>query len=224
MLAELLLAIAILAIVGIMVAQVTTTSVRLSGSSGDRLIQLRLAEEALEALRAVSQGNNAASQGWNRLYQPPDGTGDPVTAKGGSQPYRVIQSGGAWILQSGEEQITLSGKTYSRKIIIENVCRDTTSGTIVTNAGVPPCISGNADDPGTQKITVTVTSSASPSVSLAVYFSRYLNEGLKQTNWNGGINSGPFDATSNVTTISSSQNADVGNANCGGGACIRLQP
>ncbi|MEK9152654.1 MAG: hypothetical protein AAB692_04775 [Patescibacteria group bacterium] len=224
-LAEILLTIAIVAIIAPIAAQVTVMSNRLSASSNERLIQLQLAEEAMEAMRAISQGNDAGSQGWNRVYRPPDGSGDPAGAKGSSNPYRTVQSGGIWVLQSGAETLTISGRTYVRKIVVENVCRDNASDAIITAAGVPPCTAGNADDPATQKISVSVTSASLPDAILTSFFSRYLNEGTRQTDWSGGVNAGPFGAASSFTAVSSSQDADIGNSNCGaGGPCIRLQP
>lgn len=172
----------------------------------------------MEALRAISQGNNVSSQGWNLLYRPPDGTGDPSSSKGATNPYHPEQSGGIWVLVPGEETLTISGKTYQRKIVIENVSRDA-SGTIQST------YSAADDDPATQKITASATAPSSPQVSFISFFTRYLNEGSKQTDWSGGVSAGPFGATSAVTTISSSLNADLGGASCGGaGPCIRLQP
>ncbi|MBI4458178.1 hypothetical protein HY633_04400 [Candidatus Uhrbacteria bacterium] len=224
-LAEILLVIAVVAIIAPIAAQVSVLSNRLSASSNERLIMLQLAEEAMEALRAVSQGNDAGSQGWNRLYKPPDGSGDPAAAKGSSNPYRIVQASGIWVLQSGAETVTVSGGTYVRKIVIDNVCRDAATDAIITAAGVPPCTAGNADDPATQKVTVTVSTASLPDMTLTAYFSRYLNEGSRQTDWSGGVNAGPFGATTSFTSVSSSQNADLGNSNCGGaGPCVRLQP
>lgn len=218
-LAELILAIAIVAIIGVIIAELTVTSTRLAGNSSAGLAKLRLAEEALEALRAISQGNDSSSQGWNRIYLPPDGTGDPELSKGAAHPYHLGQSGNMWTLLAGEESLTLSDTDYQRKIIIENVSRDPLTGAI---EAVYNLIN---KDPATQKITVTVAAPTSLPVTLTAFVSRYLNEGSRQTGWNGGIQTGPFPATSSVDTISSSQNTDLGNGACGiSGPCIRLQP
>lgn len=223
-LAEILIALSVIAIVGGIVAQLTTTNTRLSQSSESKLVALQAAEEALEVLRAITQGNDGTSQGWNRMYQPPDGTGDPVNSKGSTTPYRILLSGGVWQLAPGEETLSFSETNYQRKILIENVCRDNTSGTIITTAGIPPCTAGNSDDPATQKITVSVTATSSPPVLLTVYLTRYLNEATAQTNWNGGISAGPFAGTSTLSTISvDDPNIDRQNANCGPGQCIRLK-
>lgn len=217
-LAELILAIAIIAIVGTIVAELIATGSRLGGSTNDSLVRLRLAEEAIETLRAIAQGNNASTQGWNRIYRPPDGTGDPSASKGAAHPYHPAQSGGIWVLIPGEETITLTGKSYGRKVVIDNISRNAT-------AAIEGTYNPVNDDPATQKVTITVTALSSPPVSLVVYMTRYLNQGSRQTDWSGAINAGPFDATSNVTTISSSQSIDTGNSHCGvAGPCIRLQP
>lgn len=217
-LAELILTIAVVAIVGTIVAELVTTGTRLGGSTNDSLVRLRLAEEAMETLRAIAQGNNASSQGWNRIYRPPDGTGNPSGSKGIVYPYHPEKSGGIWVLVPGEETITLTGKNYGRKIVIDNVSRDAT-------ATIEGTYNPTNDDPATQKVTITVSATLSPPISLVAYITRYLNEGTRQTDWNGAVDTGPFDATSNITTISSSQNTDTGNLNCEvGGPCIRLQP
>ena len=217
-LAELILAVAIIAIIGTIVAQLMTSGIRLSGSANDSLVRVRLAEEAMETLRAVAQGNDASSQGWNRIYRPADGTGDSSSSKGALNPYHPAESGGIWVLVPGEEIIILTGKKYGRKIIIDNVSRDAT-------ATVEGTYNPVNDDPATQKITVIVVASSSPPLSLVAFITRYLNEGSRQTDWNGGIGAGPFDATSTVTTISSSLSTDLGNSSCGApGPCIRLQP
>lgn len=219
LLMEILLAIAVLTGIATIVAGLITTSSRSSEFAQGELIGTRLAEEAAEIVRTISQSNDSFSQGWNLLYLPPDGNGNAITSKGTSNPYHSIQSGGKWVLVSGEESITLSDKNFQRKIIIENVSRDPVSETIETS------YTASHDDPATQKVTVVVSTPSFPPIQVIFYLSRYLNQGSLQTNWNGGIDSGPFAATSTVTKISTFQNTDVGNTNCGvDGPCIRLQP
>lgn len=216
---EILLAIAVLTGIAAIVSGLVTTSSQSSQFSQIELIGTRLAEEAVETVRTVSQSNDAASQGWNLLYLPPAGGGDPITSKGSSNPYHVIQSGGKWILVAGEETITLSNKSFQRKIIIDNVSRDPVS------ANIESSYNASRDDPATQKVTVVVSGSTFAPIQVVSYLSRYLNEGMLQTDWSGGINSGPFAASSVVTTVSAFQNTDLANANCGvDGPCIRLQP
>ena len=219
LLMEILLAIAILMGIAALVAGLISSSSQSSEFAQSELVATRLAEEAMETLRTVSQSNDTSSQGWNLLYLPPDGSGDPITGKGSGNPYHVIQSGAKWILIAGEETITLSNKHFQRKIIVENVSRDPATATIESS------YNASHDDPTTQKVTVIVIPPSSLPIQIVSYFSRYLNTGSLQTNWNGGTGSGPFAATSTMTKISGSQNADISNGNCGGnGPCVRLQP
>lgn len=216
-LAEAIIALALVAVMGALVVELASTSNRLGGSSTERLTSLRLAEEGLEVMRAIAQGNNGDSQGWNRIYRPPDGMGNAVSDKGATHPYRLAQSAGIWILAPGEEIVSLNGKSYARKIVIENVSRNGSSDIESTYSLVN-------DDPATQKITVTVAASSTSPVVLVYYMTRYLNEGSRQTNWQGGINAGPFAATTSVSSVSSSASVDIGGSGCGaGGPCIRLQ-
>lgn len=219
-LAEIILAIAVLAIVGGLVAEFANTGNRLGGSANKELVALKLAEEEMESLRAIAQGNDSGSEGWNRIYRPPDGTGNPATSKGAGNPYHSAISGNAWILLSGEEIVSLSGKNYGRKIILDNVSRD-------ASGNIESIYNSANDDPATQKATVTVSASSSVPVTLTSFFTRYLNEGSHQTDWSGAVNSGPFAATSTVTNVSlpdDQLNIDRANSACGvSGPCIRLK-
>src|SRR3989344_3875489 len=81
-LVELLIAIAILAVIAALGAQLVNVSLQASETSKETGRELRMAQEAMEAMRAIAYGNDASSQGWNRIYKPPDGTGDPSVSKG----------------------------------------------------------------------------------------------------------------------------------------------
>lgn len=196
-LSELLIAIAIGTFLAAIGAQLVAVSLNASKSSEERSQGVGLAQEGMESARAILRGNDATSQGWNRIYFPPDGTGNASSSKGNANPYYPQIVSNIWQLTSGIENISLSGKTYARKILIENVCRNNTGGAI---AGVSPCNPGTTtDDPATQKITVIVSKTDMPDVILSAYFTRYFNESALQTGWNGGVGNGPYSATS--TTV-----------------------
>lgn len=184
-LTELIIAIAVAAIMVVFGAQLVDISFKGSESSKDRLVAVRLAQESMEALRAIARGNDASSQGWNRIYCPPDGSAGACASpqKGLSYLYKTVISSGVWVLQSGSEDIVLGGETYTRKVTIENVCRNDTSGNIT---GVTPCSGGDSEDPATQKVTVTVTKTGAPDTVLTEYFTRFGNETTVQTDWSGG--------------------------------------
>lgn len=197
-LAELLLAIAVLVVVGAFGAQFVSVSLISGESAKERGAGVRLAEEGLDAVRAISQGNNAASQGWNRMYRPPDGTGDPSTAKGAANPYHPEISGSPeqWGLVAGTETITLENETYTRKIVIDNASRD-------VSANIEGTYNASNDDPGTQKITVTVSKSGIADVVLTEYITRFLNESSPHSDWSGASDCGPVSATSSPATYCS---------------------
>lgn len=200
-LSELLIAIAIGAFLATIGAQLIAVSLNASKTSEERSRGAGLAQEGMESMRAIVRGNATSSQGWNRIYLPPDGTGNASSTKGINSPWHPEIISGIWQLATSSEAIIISGKTYTRKIIIENACRNDIGGAI---AGVSPCGSGTTDDPTTQKITVTVSKTDMPDVILNAYFTRYPNESMLQTNWSGGAGDGPYSATSTtVNTIGS---------------------
>lgn len=193
-LSELLIAIAIGALLATIGAQLIAVSLNASKTSEERSRGLGLAQEGMESMRAIIRGNDASSQGWNRIYLPPDGTGNASSSKGINNPWHPEIISNIWQLASSTETISLAGKNYTRKIIIENVCRNDTGGAI---AGASPCAPGIAtDDPTTQKITVIVSKTDIPDITLSAYFTRYPNESMLQTNWSGGFGNGPYPATS----------------------------
>ncbi|MEK7554636.1 MAG: hypothetical protein AAB518_01480 [Patescibacteria group bacterium] len=122
--------------------------------------------------------------------------------KGPGNPYYLL--GLPLVANSGSESITLDSVTYTRSFLVENVIRDSCGiGNITANtASVPSCDpsfflgalgAGNAEDPSTQKVTVTTTWSSGTGASRLVrYITRNRNELLHQTNWSGGMNQTDF--------------------------------
>ncbi len=217
MLLELLIAIMVGVVLVVLGVQLVLSGIGSIDYSKTRNEGLGLAQEGLETVRVIVRGNDAGSQGWNRLYLPPDGTGTSSTSKGLSNPYHPTLSGGVWRLASGAENITVGNEIFMRQVFIENVCRNNTTGAI---ASVAPCIANSTDDPSTQKVTVVVSQAGSPDVQFSSYFTRFGNEVTAQANWSGGLNNGPFPATS--TSLSTyGQNTDTANLDLDTG--IRLQ-
>lgn len=223
-LTELIIAIAITAILAAIGAQLVNVSLFSTGTSQDRQTSSRLAEEVFEALRPIVFSNTTSTQGWNRIYFPPEGLGNATSSKGASNLYKVIISNNAWQIAGGTEIINLEGKEYSRFFIIENVCRDASSGNIVGIADNNLFCASGAYDPHTQKVTVTVSKSGAPDFIFSQYFNRYLNESTYQTSWSVS-GCGPFSATSTQANYCSKQEQYVDtNANCvGDSACFRLK-
>ena len=189
-LTELIIAIAITVVLAAIGAQLVGVSLYSAGSSKDRQAASRLAEEVFESLRGITQGNTSSTQGWNRIYLPPDGSGTSSSSKGISNLYKIIISGNTWQIASGTEAIVLDGDIYNRSLIIENISRSSSTNAIESNYNF------NNDDPHTQKITVTISKTGAPDFVLSQYFTRYLNESTAQINWSGAASCGPVGATS----------------------------
>lgn len=168
LLLELLVVISLLAIILSVGSQAMLVSMQSGKVSGERDVATALANEALEAVRGVTE------EKWQNIYN--------LTKS--SQHYQATSTApsGKWSLTTGDEAVVLNGTTYTRYLIIENVLRDTTSRAIVT--------SGGEDDPSTQKITVTVLWPNADAVTISDYFFRWRNRTCNQTSWAGGAGSG----------------------------------
>lgn len=199
MLVEIILAIAVLAIITTLVAETSIVSFRSADTSRERSQASELAKEGLEAVRAIRDfddpAGSPATQGWNRIYCPAIGDFSLCGTKNISTAYYPLVSSGKWILTvtAANGDIVVGNTTYTRKVFIENVCRST-AGDITT---VSPCGGGDTDDPSTQKITVRVTKQNQSDVLAEVtdYLSRSRNDVCPQTNW---------DADPSSTTLPSS--------------------
>jgi hypothetical protein len=221
-LGELLIAIAVGITLAAIGAQLLAVSLNASKTGKERNGSGGLAQEAMEAVRAIARGNDATSQGWNRIYLPPDGTGSATSSKGSANPYYPALISDTWRLATGTETITLHGDTFTRSIVIDNISRDASTDAIEST------YTASRDDPATQKVTVTVSKNGEAQVDLVAYISRYLNEVTTETDFSGSVDDGPFTATATVTNVGSGTDAtstvDRDNASCeGGGACIRLK-
>ncbi len=192
-------------------------------------LETSLAQEAIEALKVVAVANDGTSQGWNRIYCPPDQVepdegGDCTTAgaKGTATDYRVEAVGNIWKLFKGSEAVSLSSETYTRAINIENVCRSDTDNSIT---GVMPCGGGSSEDPLTQKLTVKITPPNGAQFTSATYIARVLNKQSSpatapavQSDWSGGeVGDTPTCATV-TTSFGTTYCADDNNADVTGTA------
>lgn len=210
LLVEILLAVVISAVILIIGAQLIFVSLRSTQISNKRTVMIELAKEGLEAARAIKDSNDTSSQGWNRIYLPPDGTGNPSTSKGAGNPYHPV-AGATWTLVAGSEDITISGEIYARKIIIDNVSR--------TSGNIDSTYNSANDDPLTQKITVTISAVGFSDVSYSEYISRWLNQTPKQTDWSSGV------SCATVTSFGNVYCADDGNIdNTGTAGSLKLKP
>lgn len=168
LLLELLVVISLLAIILSVGANAVFLSMRSNKTSGERDVASALASESMEAVRAIVE------EDWNYIYS--------LTKN--SQHYQTVISGGKWILATGDETINLNSIVYTRYITIDNVSRD------ATTRDVQNTYSGTDDDPGTQKVTVTVSWPDGSPVVMSEYFFRWKNKVCNQADWSGGVGSG----------------------------------
>jgi hypothetical protein len=102
-----------------------------------------------------------------------------------------------------EHSISAAGLKFERYFIVQNVCRDNTTGDITgitDNSGASTLCSGGpnqSEDPSTQQVTVTTfwtQNGQNRNVSLIKHFTRNKNMIFRQTDWSGGAGqAGPLD-------------------------------
>jgi len=174
LLIELLVAISLLAIILSIGSESVYVSMQSGKTSSESDVAVGLANETLEAVRAISD------EKWQNIYD---------LTKGAQ--YHAVLSGTKWATSTASELVALNTASYTRYFTVENVnrCNDTSR----TIASSTTCVPANnySDDPSTQKVIVTVSwqGSGSP-VVISDYFSRWRNKVCTQTDWSGGAGSG----------------------------------
>jgi prepilin-type N-terminal cleavage/methylation domain-containing protein len=123
---ELLIVIGIIGIALAGMASFGNYALQINSRIKHQVAAVYLAEEAIEAANIIKEEN------WSLL-----------AALNPGNPYHPVINSGRWVLAAGIETIN----NYNRKVILENVFRDTEDN-IVTSGGVI--------DPGSRKITSTV--------------------------------------------------------------------
>ena len=166
LLLELLVVISLLAIILSVGSQAMLVSMQSGKVSGERDVATALANEALEAVRGVTE------EKWQNLYN--------LTGKGTTHYFASSTvSAGKWTLTATstatDELVIMNGTTYTRYVIVDNVQRALATRNIVT--------SGGTDDPSTQKVTVTVSWPNAEPVTISDYFFRWRNKVCVQTSW-----------------------------------------
>lgn len=182
LLLELLVVISMLAIILSVGSQAMLVSMQSGKVSGERDVATALANEALEAVRGVTE------EKWTNIYN--------LTKT--SQHYYATSTNptGKWTLAtttvSADEYVVMNGITYTHYVIVENVQRDTTSRNIVTSGGI--------DDPSTQKVIVTVSWPNADPVVISDYFFRWRNRVCVQSSWVSSISSTTVQTCGTVNT------------------------
>ena len=165
LLLELLIVIALMAIIFTVGTQAVLVSLRSGRNSGERDTAYGLANEGVEIVRGV------ADQNWQSVYA-------PAGIVKGTTHYYPLKVSNAWTLAQGDETVIVNGITFTRSIIIDNVSRDATADRKIESTYV------SADDnPDTQKITVSVSWTGGDTVTVSSFVFRWRNKVCSQIAW-----------------------------------------
>ena len=183
---EILIVIAVLVIVATFATQLIFVVLQGNKIIGDRDVALRIAEESMDAVFAIS------IERWDDIFE---------LTKGTTQ-YHTQQSMGQFALASGTAATTLNGIVYTRYVTFQNVCRSTAvsrdiTGITTMGGSTTTCSGMDQHDPTVQQATVTVSWGFNGNITLQEYVFRWRNEVCPQTEWNA-IGTGP---TTNCSTI-----------------------
>ncbi|HLD61922.1 MAG TPA: type II secretion system protein [Patescibacteria group bacterium] len=161
LLVEAVLAIALLGVLAGIIGMAVNVSTQSNKASGKKTVAVALAQEAIEAVRAIRDNNETTGRGWNKIYEKTEGA-----------EYHVDNTtvAGKWTIQNNAEIITVDGVDYDRKIVFDmDIPRDLPNGGGNINAA------GSADK-STIKATVTVTASGISAIIVEEYLTRAKNE------------------------------------------------
>lgn len=181
LLLEILIVIGVVGIIIPIIAQVVVSSLNVNKWSVENKVATDLLDETTKAMDGIS------FEKWQNIYG---------KVKGSANHYYTAKSAGAWVINSGDEALTVNSTDYTRYFTVSNICRDNTTRSIVMDVNIPPCTAGNSDDPSTQRITVTV-SWKSGTVSKDYFLTRWRNQICHQTSWSG-VGSGPATCPSTI--------------------------
>lgn len=137
-------------------------------SAGEKDHGTSVLRETIEAVRA------STAEEWQILYNLQR---SPIH-------YYPSQSAGKWIPALGDETVVVNGLTYTRYFTVEHVSRNNITRTIET------VYNPLYDDPGTQKITVTVVWGNGNRLTQSEYLTRWRNKVCVQTAWNTPASAG----------------------------------
>lgn len=193
LLLEVLVAIAVVAVIVGVGSQVVFVSMKSNKAAGEKNSSQGLSVETFEAVQS------AASEKWQNLYNlNKDGTN-----------YYPTSTDGKWAIATGAESIVISGMTYSRSFTVQNVCRDDSTRSITgitdsNGSSTTACtVSGGSPDNSTQKINVSISWPDAEPFSYSQYMSRWRNKVCVQTTWSS---QGSGAAACPATTYTSSTN------------------
>jgi len=174
LLIEALIALGVGTTIVVAVGQLVGISFRANLIGANQIPSSGLTQECLEAALSIKTEN------WANLYFPQGGS-DPEAGKGLGNPYHPIVQSSGWRLAPGNETISLTGKNYTRNLMIENVSRTAQNGL----GEIEEIYNQSRRDLGTIKITCT-TSFLGGEIKEARFLTRHNQKVFSQSNWQGG--------------------------------------
>ncbi len=188
LLIEILVSISIFAVLASIGAQALVVSLNSNVSAEKKTSGANLLSEMMAAVHAASD------ESWQNLYG---------LNKGAQYHPEIV--GGKWVLTSGSETVAVGNASFTRYFTVENVSRDLSTRDVETTY-----VSAN-DDPSTQLVIATVTSSTTDALTASEYFFRWRNKTCTQTAWSSSGSSGVKECpdTTYVNTTNITAGADL---------------
>lgn len=190
---EILISIAIVAVIfGAVVATIAVGS-RLSIESKTTQIASSLARQTIDSVGSIAESN------WQNIYG--------LTTKGSSSQYYTVASGTTLVILPATTTIIVEGRTFDYWFSVENVNRTSCGVGNVTTTAATTCNMETGDfyiaeDPSTQKITANVTwQPGNHSLAVVQNITRKRNLSFIQSDWSGGYNQENFPTSSIGTTV-----------------------
>lgn len=167
LLIEILIAVSVFALLAAIGAQALVVSLNSNVAAEKKTSGAHLLSEMMGAIHA------AADESWQNLYG---------LTKGSR--YHPAISGGKWVLVAGDELISVGNASFTRYFTVANVSRNLSTRDVETTYA-----SAN-DDPSTQLVSATVTSTTTDALTASEYFFRWRNKTCNQTAWSSSGSSG----------------------------------
>jgi hypothetical protein len=146
-------------------------------------LQAKRIQVATDLTRELSDNARAfAAANWRNIYD---------LNKGSSNHYYLITTASPFATTTGDEALTIESVNYVRYFYVENANRTLCGAGVITTDATTTCaqigMTGVADDPSTQRLTVVATwPGTTTGVRLVEYVSRSRNTITRQTDWSGG--------------------------------------
>lgn len=183
LLIEILVAVSVFAVLAAIGAQALVVSLNSNVAAEKKTSGVNLLSEMMGGIRAASD------ESWQNLYG----------LSKGPHYYPAIV-GGKWVLVVGDELVSVGNASFTRYFTVANVSRDLTTRDIETT------YAAERDDPSTQLVAATVTSTTTDALIVSEYFFRWRNQTCAQTAWSTSGSSGvkncpdtTYVSTTNIT-------------------------